>query len=486
MSFAAAAPARAEDAPAPTSAPDPTVPPAPPAAAPHAPAPAAAPAPDPYQERREALFDIAFAGLASGRLELAAQSFEAAAALPGDPVRAAVAASFADRTRRLILQKSLDPSSVSPPSSSSSSSSSSSPSPAASDGARSAIPVLATLMGLGVYGWALPVALDVDDDSSRAFIGLYMLTAGASFATSYALTRTADVTPAEANLAYYGATRGLWHGVLLSAALFGNTSPSSRLRLWSGSLLLGSVGEMVGGYLLADRRQMTAGEARTMAVWGDFGLGWGLALGALLGLHHDDRSEDAQASGIGAVGFVGSAAGLASGYFLARRRHDTWGDGEVFRAAGLLGTWAGLTTAVVADWDPEAGRDEKKFFVSLIAGSALGLGVGERLVRGTDFSVRDALLVDLSTLAGALGVAGIAYLASADSSNPSAKGFATASLLGGALGYGLSYVAFSGDAPAASRAAAARVTTSAAPLTVAVVPALNRDGGRGVALCGSF
>src|SRR5438552_3138840 len=83
-----AAPAAADPPPPPAPAP-----PAPPAAAP----PAAAPPADPYQLRREALFDIAFAALASGRLELAKQSFDAAAALPGDPVRASVAASFADR-----------------------------------------------------------------------------------------------------------------------------------------------------------------------------------------------------------------------------------------------------------------------------------------------------------------------------------------------------------------------------------------------------
>src|SRR5689334_2641398 len=72
MLSAAAAPARAEDAPAPTPAPAPD--PAPdlvpsPAPAPPPPAaPAAAPAADgdPYRQRREALFDVAFAALASG------------------------------------------------------------------------------------------------------------------------------------------------------------------------------------------------------------------------------------------------------------------------------------------------------------------------------------------------------------------------------------------------------------------------------------
>jgi hypothetical protein len=338
------------------------------------------------------------------------------------------------------------------------------------------------VLGLAAYGWAMPLALDIDPNQhTRAFLGVYFLTAGAAFAVPYFAIRGAEVTPAQANLAFYGGTRGLWHGVFLAAAIAGDVSNDTQRRLWAASLLVGSAGEMALGSMFAHAAALETGQARTIAAAGDFGLGWGLAAGAIIGFPHGDHSPDTQARGMALSGLVGSAAGLGAGYALALHRNNTWGDGEVWRASGLLGTWLGVTADVVLDWGPSADQNQKKFFSTLIVGGALGLWAGDRLVRRTNFTVGESLIVDISTVAGALGFAGVGYLAYAGSasSNPT-KPILIATALGGLVGYGTAFWAYSrtprpgggdGPGPAAS---------------VALVPTFDGAGQRGLAVAGAF
>jgi len=269
---------------------------------------------------------------------------------------------------------------------------------------------------------------------------------------------------------------------LLSAALFGNLGPDRQYRLWAGSLLAGSVGEMLGGYFFARQQDLSPGDARTIAVGGDFGLGGGLALGAILGLQHDDRSEDAQARGIAIMGLLGATAGLGGGYWLAGRRDNTWGDGEVWRAAGLLGTSLGLSADTLFGWRPDQ-SDQKKFFLTLLAGSAAGLWVGDRLVRDTEFTASEGVMIDLTTLGGALGGIGVAYLVTNESWGLSAKALLSGASLGGGLGFGLAYVSL--HTGARSRAIM-QDAVAARGSTIAVLPLLGQKGEQGLSLAGTF
>lgn len=474
--FQPAVPAAAQDAPPDSGG---AAPPGEPEAAP-APPPA-----DPMLAQREALFDIAFDALAAGQLPLAEEAFARAALLPGDPVRASVARSFAERVRRLGAQRAL---AASRPATSAAAvvARPATPvvEPASTEAARVAFLATTTATGLAAWGWTLPLALGIDvGREPRAFVGLYMVTTGAAFGIPFFLTREQGVTPGQANLAFYGATRGLWHGLLFSSILAGDVNPDGTQRGWAASLFLGSVSEMVAGYLVAGRADLTAGEARTIAVGGDFGLGLGFGIGALLGLHHDDHSSDAQARGMATAGFLGASAGLAGGALLAARRANTWGDGEVLRAAGLLGTYLGLTADALFDWDPSSSQDEKKALTTLMLGAGVGLWVGDRLVLATDFSVGQSILVDLSTVAGGLGAAGIAYLVAGGSSGITLKGITSTSAAGALLGFGLSYAYLRdhhGDHDADARRADPRGSG------VALIPTFGANGSRGVALAGAF
>jgi hypothetical protein len=443
---------------------------------------------DPNQARREGLFDVAMAAMANGSLDLAEEAFDEAAALPGDPVRASVAASFAARVRRLRAARvQRAPAAAARRAAR----------PAAAEpavvvtanerdggGARTGLLATTTVLGLAAWGWAVPVSLGLhlgSGNDGSAFLGLYMLTMGGSFLVPYLATRGSEITPAQMNLAFYGGTRGLWHGVLLAGMVTGDISTSSHMKLWAGSMLLGSVTELVSGALWARDGHLTTGEARTIAVGGDFGLGWGFATGAILGLHHDDHSVAVQTRGMATAGIVGSAAGLGLGYALARRRDNTWGDGEVLRMAGLVGTWAGVTADVLLDWNPDSQRDDKKFFLTLVAGGAAGLLAGDRLVRPTNFSVSGALILDFATVAGAFGGAGLAYVFGGGA-HVTGKALVAGSAVGAVGAFALAYLgARRGDG--GGREAG---TGSGLPLNVAVVPTLGADGQRGVSLAGRF
>lgn len=289
-----------------------------------------------------------------------------------------------------------------------------------------------TLLGVGFYGWALPYVLDVEE--APAFT-LFTLTAGASFFLPYVLTEGQPVTYGMANLSRYGATRGLAHGALLSRLVQGDEEECTYIdgdvvycdddfgedRAEVATMLLASVAEGVGGYLWARGERMTAGTANAVATGGDFGLAAGLATAFLAGT--DDIGERATA----AITLPVAAAGVVAGRAVAARRDYTWGDVDLIYTGGALGAFSGAALSEMV------GLEEKPTVVLGMAGAAAGLYLGDRLVRGTDFTVSQAALNRLGTLAGGLVGAGVGVLVSEDDPTPA--------FVGAALGAGLGYFA---------------------------------------------
>src|SRR5262245_32565256 len=75
------------------------------------------------------------------------------------------------------------------------------------------------VLGLAFYDWAIPTAADQD---GKAAVATGMLAAAGSFFVPWLLTRNAVVTPGMANLALYGGTRGIVHGMLVHEAINAN------------------------------------------------------------------------------------------------------------------------------------------------------------------------------------------------------------------------------------------------------------------------
>jgi hypothetical protein len=418
------------------------------------------------EAERDYFTDRGIEALADGDLGLAELTLAAAAELPGDPARRAASAFLLARVRELRARRGRPGVAPVPrrrvvrPAASAAS-------------ARAPLIAFTTLLGLGLYGWTLPRTLNIDPTTStRAFVGTYMLTVAASFAVPYVLTAHSPVGPASVNLAFYGGTRGIWHGILVGALIAGDLTPDRRPRGWAASMLVGSLAELIAGYHLAPVLAPTAGRAHTIAVLGDFGLLLGFGTGYLL--HYDQKdTADAQARSMAAAGLVGAGLGLAGGYALAATRDNSWGDGEVLRLCWALGAWNGVAAADLAHTDLSLGN--RTFTGLAMAGGALGLLAGDRLVRDADFTVGESLLIDLATIAGGLLGAGVAYLIIQDYGP-----YQFASGLGGLMGFGLSYWLTPGRVALAGRPRDRQAGT----LTLA--PLLGVRGAKGLALAGAF
>ena len=436
---------------------------------------------DPASDRREALFDIAVAALVHGDLDLSERAFLDAAAVKGDPVRTAVASAFAERVRRLRVLRLRRQTFM--PTEAASAAARARPAPRETS-QRATVLGVTGLLGLALYGWTLPVALGVSvDESPRSALLLYMFTGAGALVAPYLFTRNRPVSAAQANLAFYGGSRGIWHGVMAGAILAGDLTPNGRTRGWAASMLLGSAAELAGGYLLAERTRMTAGQARTMAALGDFGLLGGVGVGYMLRFP-DRATADQQARAMGASTLLGSALGLTGGYFLGRRRDSSWGDAEVMRMAGFVGGVIGFGAADLFELDLDL-RDRRVTGLAL-AGTALGVAAGDWLTRTTEFSVSQSILVDLATVAGALVATGVAYVVAPQADDGRIDPpVALAAAIGGATASSPRLLD-PGRCSRARPAARGRRRRREPARQVSVLPTVGGRGERGLAVVGRF
>lgn len=301
-----------------------------------------------------------------------------------------------------------------------------------------------TLLGLGLYGPALPYALNADGTGAG---GLYLLTAAASFFGPFAATEGRDVSYGMANLSRYGATRGASHGVMLHQLVAGDEESEEREfcppggcyvyeyddsdayeRGMAGLAVGLSVAEGVAGYLWARNERMSAGTANTIVLGGDLGGLWGLGTAVLI------RDGTPPNRLLGGLGLAGSALGIGAGRALAARRNHTWGDADVIYTAAAAGAFAGLALSAAAD------APERAAVATTMLGSAAGVVLGDRAVRETDFSVAQATLNRLGTLAG--GLAGASLGVMAENGDVALIGAAAGAL----LGYGVTYAVLARDA----------------------------------------
>ncbi len=305
------------------------------------------------------------------------------------------------------------------------------------------------IMGLGFYGWALPTALDIDNPRGAA--SLYLLTSAATFFVPFTATRTADVTQAQANLSWYGATRGLGVGLLVADLVDPNAGDRQPIGFALTGSLAGSVlGAVSGG------RSRPLGEVSSMSAYGDLGALAGMSLAFTTGLY--GGTGDHRAGHWAVLG--GWGAGLAVGPRIARREAYGDGDPQVIWNAGLLGMAAATTALTATDAD-----DDHVIGASLLAGEVVGALVGNGLARPVTLTEGQGTITTLAMLGGGLLGSGLAYLAAGNDAEPEVYiGTAT---VGGAAAMLLVLRSYRSDA---TRSGARR----APPVTVALGPGFVR------------
>jgi hypothetical protein len=266
-----------------------------------------------------------------------------------------------------------------------------------------------------------------------------------------------------ANLTLYGATRGIVHGILIDRLI---TPENQDLESSSavGWAMGGSIAEGVGGYLWARGANLSSGSSTAIGDLGDFGLLNGLGLSSL----GDYLDEEHRHTG-SAIMLAGSALGLAGGSALAAHRSYTYGDAVVMRDGILLGVFA---AEMVTRWfDPS---HDKTYISAAMAGSAVGLVAGDRLVRNTDFTSGQSVVITLGMIAGGLFGLGAAYV-----TRPEDNGMLeiTTSMVGAGIGFAATYHSLGAQARhAAVQQSSWRMEFSPAALAVSLAPTAMRRG----------
>jgi hypothetical protein len=291
-----------------------------------------------------------------------------------------------------------------------------------------------TLLGIGFYGWAVPVALQIDD--ARAGVATYLLVSASAFYVPYRLTRNIPVTHPHRRMASYGATRGALYGFFLREALLGEEDETSENGV--GLAALGSMGGSFLGFKAADWMGLTTrGDAELVALLGDFGLGYGFSIARAADMFDDDRDDSEDGVMLG-----GSALGLAAGAWLSHREHYTRGDVHLLRSIGLLGAHAAtpIVCLCLPD-DADSDKKERAYVGGMALGSLAGLVGGNFFLEDQDFDLGPSMIVSAGQIAGGALALGLTFLADRNE-NFGAGPYLTSSAVGSAAGFWLTYRAF--------------------------------------------
>jgi len=271
-----------------------------------------------------------------------------------------------------------------------------------------------------VYGLSISEALSLKD---RSYAACFLLTAGSFFFGPYFLTKNREVTYGQANLTWYGLSRGYAHGIMLTY-IVDNKAPFKDA---VGVAAITGFTEGVLGFACTKQFKLSDGMANLITIYGDWGLFGGLALAAQLRADHTES--------ILGLGLAGNALGLGLGYQLSKAGDISAGDAEMISSAGKLGLF--LPVPILVAINPNDGR---YITSSLYLSGIAGLYVGHQLVKDIDFSFSDGFLTGLGTNAGELVGAGIGYIING---NPTV--LSSCAAIGGLAGFGTLYYIFKNE-----------------------------------------
>jgi hypothetical protein len=296
------------------------------------------------------------------------------------------------------------------------------------------------------------------------------------------------VSIAERNAAVWGATRGAVHGLMLGEILEGEDDPndfddSDEARALAA--LGTSVVETVIAYNSVGAADATEGEVAFWGAVGDFGIPYGFALAYVSGV--SERTEcDVDVCFVEDFGSTGgwvttlgvSLAAPILAHLSGEGASYTIGDARALRSFGLLGAQVMMPLAWVAFDAGDSGDDpDKEVIAALVAGSAAGLWIGNRVLGGRSLSGGEGALVLAGHVAGGLGALGVTYLLDGGDAgfDDNELLYYTTSALGSVAGSLLTLNAVSSGAPrvGAVGALAMEVNPSAA-----LLPLLARRDGR--------
>ena len=277
------------------------------------------------------------------------------------------------------------------------------------------------LLSYGFYAWALPATLDLN---GRAAQVTALLTGSAGFIAPFTFTNHHPVSQTAAGLSAHLGTTGIFHGAFLSGLIFGEDIPE---RGTLAMALAGSAGGLVGGFRLAQRSTMTAG---TVELIGSAGMLMGLGAAHLIDLYEEENLR-----AVAALALTGSGLGYWGGNILSRQHPYTRGDAEVQSTIGILSAYLSGSLLFLTT-DTEKAR---AYTTIVMSGSALGLGLGHRLLEDENFTTGESRMMMLGAVGGMLMGTAIAVLV--DGSDRVSASLAAGGAVGG---FSFTYRTFAG------------------------------------------
>jgi hypothetical protein len=266
---------------------------------------------------------------------------------------------------------------------------------------RSWLLATSTFLGLTLYGPSVPTIINSDNDKVQ--VSSYMLTAASGFFLPWYLTRNRPVTYAHLNLTSFGLSWGFIHGAQICWATSGYNDNSA---LTLGTIC--GITEGFIGYNVVDKLNISYGQAQLMTFYSEMGLLIGFAAA-----HRFNIDANDQPGGFHGLSLLGSALGLGIGYHQGLSRSITAGDAQIIGTCAMLSTY--LIIPPMADIAPDDSRD---ITTTLSLASICGAYIGSKLIKNTDFSYGQSLMIGLGTLAGGFTGAGVGYLIDNNSTFP--------------------------------------------------------------------
>lgn len=299
------------------------------------------------------------------------------------------------------------------------------------------------VLGVGLYGWAIPYVLHAED--SRWIVGSEMLSLGSAFYLTYNYTRNKSVTHAQTQMMRYGELIGLRYGLGINQLLDLDSGDdtgdgSNRETPWAWVLMASVPAGHYAGEYLFDRYQPSNGQAWAWTMWtGVAGVTARLIQGALDSAPSEPDfsmyySETEQAlydeellswkKRVTSLELLAYPLGAVGGYYLTRDKTYSFGD-----ALMLFQGWGyGYFSSMMLQSLLFDNGDEDVFFMNAGLGAIANTFVYDRLIRGQDYSFGESILMALGSGSGIAFGFGAAIILNLDKKEP---------LLGLALaGYG--------------------------------------------------